>query len=144
MFEITIKGETLPEVAEGLRAALNQFADAPEKPAPTRSRKADKPAPEPEQQPMDEVDRELLEPAEPMPETAKGVVDAGTGKPIAKADEPIKMTFEDVKAAAAKLAAQDTPALAALLKKYDAGKLSEVPKGKLGDFASDVMEALDS
>jgi thiazole synthase ThiGH ThiG subunit len=77
-----------------------------------------------------------------MPEGAKTVVDAGTGQPLPKSSEAIKMTMEDVKVAAAKLAAKDTPALAKILKKYDASKLSEVDKAKLGDFAADVMEAL--
>ncbi len=52
------------------------------------------------------------------------------------------MTIDGVKAAAAKLAAKDTPALAKILKGFDAAKLSEVPKDRLGDFATEVMEAL--
>lgn len=88
------------------------------------------------------LEDEELEPARPMPETAKQIVDAGTGKPAGKADAPITMTFDDVKVAAAKLAAKDTPALAKILKKYDAANLSGVDKAQLGDFASDVMEAL--
>lgn len=52
------------------------------------------------------------------------------------------MTMDDVKAAAAKLAAKDTPKLKAILESYGAAKLSEVPKEKLGDFAGDVIEAL--
>ena len=52
------------------------------------------------------------------------------------------MTAADVRAAAAKLAAKDTPALAALLKTYNAPSLSAVPPESLGDFAGDVLEAL--
>lgn len=148
MFKITIEGDTLNDLASNVLTMAAQFqTTVPEGKSASKS-KAKAPA-----QPEPEVDDELTgddaldAPAEPMPEGADAIVDAGTGKPAgkpakAKADAPIQMTMDDVKVAAAKLAAKDTPALAKILKKYDASKLSEVPKEKLGDFAADVMEAL--
>lgn len=161
MFEITIKGETLEEFHANLQQLAAQFGGVPTR-QPVEDGKLDpqtlvktrkpkaaaQPAPEPEPEPTgddeEDGDADLLAPAEPLPETAKQVVDAGTGKPAAPAaaDAPVKMTIDDVRAAAAKLAAKDTAKLGELLKTYGAAKLSEVPKGKLADFASDVMEAL--
>lgn len=159
MFEITIKASSLSELGEMLQdaAALHSATAEPlsaPKPA-ARSRKAAtpvereptgdtvSPAPSEEQEvdTDDELQRELNEDVEPMPETAKAIVDAGTGQPAA-AEVNKKMTMEDVKVAAAKLAQKDTPKLAAILKAYGAAKISEVSKDKLGDFAADVLEAL--
>ena len=53
------------------------------------------------------------------------------------------MTFDDVKVAAAKLVAKDTPGFSKILEKYGAPSLSGVPKDKLGDFAADVLAALE-
>jgi hypothetical protein len=155
MFEITIKGETLEELAGNVNRMAAQFGttvpdggDAKPKgkraTAAGRQQSGAGAAPAPSEEPEDPSDAalmaELAEPVEPMPETAKAVVDAGTGAPAG--GETVKMTFDDVKAAAAKLAAKDTPKLAEILGTYGAGKISEVPKGKLGDFAADVMQAL--
>ena len=148
MFRITVEGETLQDLAGNLqRIALHfQTTAAEGTPAPKASRRRAAPT-APETEVMDDedlsqedaaIEADLQAEVEPMPETGKTIVDAGTGQPA----EPIKMTMDDVKTAAAELAAKDTPALAKLLKKYGAGKLSEVPKAKLGDFAADVMEAL--
>jgi hypothetical protein len=153
MFEITIKGETMSELASNIAQLKTQFqTTAPEVDPPARKPRAAKPkAEEPVEEETtianDDDDADLLAPAEPMPDTAKQVVDAGTGKPAdpvanAKTDAPVQMTLNDVKAAAAKLAAKDTPKLAAILKKYDAPNLSGVAKESLGDFAADIMEAL--
>lgn len=149
MFEVTIKGETLEELQGNLNRIIPMFGGVAAEPAPkatSRKKTAPQPQPEPEVEDaeIEDVEAALNEPVEPMPDTAKAIVDAGTGKPAApaKADAPIKMTFDDVKAAAAKLAAKDTPKLAAILKKYKAAKLSDVPGQDLGEFASDVMEAL--
>ena len=171
MFEVTIKGETLEELQDNLNRILLlrwggcEEAPAPKsKPAPAAKKKSvggatasPAPEPEPEEETVDiggdaeQADAELRaaiaadeRTVQPMPETAKVVVDAGTGKLADPVDAPIKMTVDDVKAAAAKLAAKDTPKLAELLKKYGAAKLSAVPGPKLGDFAADVMEALDA
>jgi hypothetical protein len=155
MFKITIEGATMAELAANVEQFTAELTGNGTSPAPKpRVRKAATPV-EPEQtgttastapseeQEDGDLQAELSAPVEPMPEAAKAIVDAGTGKPAAPAaDEPIKMTFEDVKVAAAKLAAKDTPKLGEILKSYGAGKLSEVPPAKLGDFASDVMEAL--
>lgn len=155
MFEVTIKGDSMSALASAVVALAGQFqttasyeADDAAREALQAKRTARKPKPEPQPEPEvadDEADW-TDEQVEPMPETAKAIVDAGTGKPApaakAEADAPIKMTFNDVKAAAAKLAAKDTPQLAAILKKYKAAKISEVPGPQLGEFASDVMEAL--
>ena len=154
MFEITIKGETLEDLHDKLEAlsfSLGSGADRRTTPAtkPVSKPKAKAPDPQPEPEVDDELTGEdaLDAPADPMPEGADAVVDAGTGQPLPKTkaegdDAPIKMTMDDVKTAAAKLAAKDTPKLAELLKKYGADKLSAVAKTKLGDFAADVMEAL--
>ena len=160
MFEVTIKGETLEELSGNVNRMAATFnagdarrtndADDAVREELQAKRTPRKKAPVPAE-PVDaeniddgDVEAALNEPVEPMPETAKAIVDAGTGKPAApaKSDAPIRMTFDDVKAAAAKLAAKDTPKLAAILKKYKAAKLSDVPGPDLGDFASDVMEAL--
>jgi hypothetical protein len=159
MFEITIKGATLSEIQDRLDAMQAVFGAAADRgrieqpdPKPARKSRPSKGEPQPEAEAPEQEEQlsaddaklqaELNEPAEPMPETAKAVVDAGTGQPAPKSDEPITMTMNDVKNAAAKLAAKDTPTLAKILKDYGAAKLSEVPKEKLGDFAADVMEAL--
>ena len=152
MFEVTIKGDSLSALATAVLSMAAQFqTTVPEaedaKPKATRAKKA-APAPEPEPEVNIDVEEENIDwtaegDIEPMPDTAKAIVDAGTGKPAAATPEtPIKMTFDDVKAAAAKLAAKDMAKLAALLKKHGGAKLSEVPPGNLGAFASDVMEAL--
>jgi hypothetical protein len=162
MFEITIKGDTLEELAGNMQRvamllrneSINAADDEAREELQTKRRKSrpSKGEPQPEAEAPEQEEQlsaddaklqaELNEPAEPMPETAKAVVDAGTGQPAPKSDEPITMTMNDVKNAAAKLAAKDTPTLAKILKDYGAAKLSEVPKEKLGDFAADVMEAL--
>lgn len=160
MFEITIKGETLDALWDNLAAIYGGVAQPV---ANQRSYEADDAArekmqakrkakenPGPKSQPDWDPEEDETAPPEPMPEGAGAVVDAGTGKVVEKplnkpADEPVKqMTLDDVKAAASKLVAKDVTALTAILKKYDATKLSEVPKGKLGDFAGDVMEALET
>jgi hypothetical protein len=143
MFEITIKGETLEELAGNVSRMAAQFSttvpdggDAKPKgkraTAAGRQQSGAGAAPAPSEEPEDPSDAalmaELAEPVEPMPETAKAVVDAGTGAPAG--------------GETAKLAAKDTPKLAEILGTYGAGKISEVPKGKLGDFAADVMQAL--
>lgn len=104
---------------------------------------------------------EAEEPAKPTPRTRKPkvddvaaspapkpvAVDAGTGKPLV-ADPPTAdgedtvMTFDEVKAKATLLAATDSVKLAAILQEFGAGKLSEVPEDKLGEFAGQVLEAL--
>jgi hypothetical protein len=163
MFEITIKGATLSQIQDRLDAMQGVFGAAADRgrieqpdPKPARKSRPSKGEPQPEAEAPEQEEQlsaedtklqaELNEPAEPMPETAKAVVDAGTGQPVGAtstdSDEPIQMTMDDVKNAAAKLAAKDTPTLAKILKDYGAAKLSEVPKEKLGDFAADVMEAL--
>lgn len=135
MFKITIEGGSLDELWGNLSALAMQMAG--EEPAPVA--KPTKPAKKVEEYKPDAAD---VEEPDPMPETAKAVVDAGTGQPVV-AEEPTKqMTVDDVRSAAAKLAAADSPKLAAILKAHGAVKLSEVPNDKLGDFASDVMEAL--
>lgn len=147
MFEITIKGATMDELAAVLAGAAAQF-NTPAMPTPkARKAKATAPAPEPEPEveqaeATDDVDAELLEEVPPAPATANQVVDAGTGKPSPETGAPIQMTMDDVKVAAAKLVAKDTPGFEKILKKYGAAKLSDVPKDKIGDFAADVMEAL--
>lgn len=154
MFEITIKGDTLSELATNMLSMAKQFqTTVPEEPTatPKSRRKGREIAEEIRPEIADDDDTGLTgedaldAPVKPMPDTAKQVVDAGTGKPAGKGaadDAPITMTFDDVKVAAAKLAAKDTPALAKILKKYGAANLSGVDKAKLGDFAADVMEAL--
>lgn len=154
MFEITIKGETPKALLFNLEAAFKTFMLGEEGATtkPVGKSKAKAPDPQPEPEVDDELTGEdaLDAPAEPMPEGADAIVDAGTGQPVAKKaakaktedDAPIQMTFDDVKVAAAKLAAKDTPALAKILAKYDAPNLSGVDKAQLGDFAADVMEAL--
>ncbi len=143
MFEITIKGETMEQLANNVVLMALPFSSAVlrQKPAPTGKPVASQPEVTATVEDA-ELERELNEPAPPMPATGAQVVDAGTGKPAVTDDEPIKMTIEGVKAAAAKLAGKDTPALAKILKGYDASKLSEVPKDRLADFATEVMEAL--
>jgi hypothetical protein len=152
MFKITIEGDSLNELLANLEAATKTLllGDAAPKsrgreaattPPPADASDDAAPSLTADDEPLTGEDA-LDAPAEPMPEGAKTVVDAGTGQPLPKSSEAIKMTMEDVKVAAAKLAAKDTPALAKILKKYDASKLSEVDKAKLGDFAADVMEAL--
>lgn len=186
MFEVTIKGATMAELASSviaLAAGMGAVQDrivndadntareelqaqrsaAPKsKPARAAGKKSDggatvSDAPEQEEEvdiggDVAQADAELRaaiaadeRTVQPMPDTAKVLVDAGTGKvaePIVEPDAPVRMTMDDVKAAAAKLAAKDTPKLASLLKKYKAGKLSEVKGSDMGDFAADVMEAL--
>lgn len=152
MFEITIKGSTITELAGNLQILAAHYATAETGGTVTKTRpaKAEPRAladPKPAPVPADDFDPDKEDsPPQPMPETARAVVDAGTGQPVAApapAEELVKqMTFDDVKAAAAKLAAKDTPTLAGILKKYGAAKLSEVSKDKLGDFAGDVLEAL--
>ena len=151
MFKITIEGETLEELASNVLHMAGQFQTTGV--APVAKLKAHKPAkpsiapavddgPIPEETDA-ELEAELNAPVEPMPETAKAIVDAGTGKPAAPAKEPVvQMTFDDVKKSTAKLVAKNMPKAAELLKKYGAAKISDVPKDKLGDFAADVMEAL--
>lgn len=150
MFEITIKGDTLSALASNALAIAAQFqTTAPRNPATdvggeehreTKPRKA-KAEPVSTTAEDEKLAAELAAPVGPMPDTAKAIVDAGTGQPIAPV-EVKQMTIDDVRAAAAKLAAKDTPKLSELLNKYGAAKLSEVPNAKLGDFAGDVMEAL--
>lgn len=146
MFKITIEGATLQELMANVNA-MAAGADMPVTESKPKPRKAASPAPEPD--PVEAaishedaaVLAELNAEVEPAPETANSVVDAGTGKPLV-ADAPVQMTKADVKAAAVKLAGKDTPALAAILKKYDAPNLSGVSDENLGDFAADVMAAL--
>ena len=166
MFEITIKGETLTILAGNLQHMAEQFSRTPSgsaiERALTKTRKAMVSAPNPEPAPDPKVEPELPfikeytaadeedTPPEPMPVGATAVVDAGTGQPVSQIItaefvdvEPVKqMTMTDVKVAAAKLAAKDTPKLASILKKYNAAKLSEVAPDALGDFAGEVMDAL--
>jgi hypothetical protein len=158
MFKITIEGETLQELQDGLITMLQavgkessyQADDAArekmqaERKAKPKAKATPAPQPEPEAEETDaELQAELNEPVEPMPETANAVVDAGTGKPAGKkAEAPIQMTMDDVKTAAAKLVAKDQARLVEILQKYKAANLSAVPKDKLGDFAADIMEAL--
>ena len=151
MFSITIQGDTLEELANGLREMYHQFqtTGAPQE---TKSRKAAKAAPVTTKEYVAEVvqpdpedaalEAELNAPVPPAPATSKGIVDAGTGRPIPVGDAPIQMNMDQVRTAAAKLAAKDSPTLATILKKYGAAKLSEVPKESVGDFAADVMEQL--
>jgi hypothetical protein len=147
MFKITIEGETLSDLASNVLTMAAQFqttAPEEEKPAKRKAKAKATPAPAPEGEDEDlgaDLEAELNAPVEPMPATGAGIVDGGTGQPIPKGDT-IQMTFDDVKVAAAKLAAKDTPALGKILKKYGAANLSGVAKDKLGDFAADVMEAL--
>jgi hypothetical protein len=160
MFELTITGETAEQLARNLMSMAADFRpsvierdaeDAMPRPKPKATKSKAVPTPEPEQEEEVNIDAVQADAelkaaiaadertVQPMPETAKGTVDAGTGQP---ADAPIKMTMDDVKAAAAKLAAKDTPKLAEILKKYKAGKLSEVKGADMGDFAADVMAEL--
>jgi len=153
MFKITIEGATMEQVTAQIASlyAMSQQAQVlTETPAPKTTMRKPPKAIEPEPitaadiapTQSDAVDAELLEVLEPAPNTANTVVDAGTGKPVAK-PEPVKqMTFDDVKVAAAKLAQQDTPALKALIEKYGGTNLSSIPKEKLGDFAADVLAAV--
>ena len=155
MFEITIKGETEDELFSNLADLAARLA-GPHQPLRSRKATAKAEAPDPKVEPelpfikeytaADEEDT----PPEPMPVGATAVVDAGTGQPVSQIItaefvdvEPVKqMTMTDVKVAAAKLAAKDTPKLASILKKYNAAKLSEVAPDALGDFAGEVMDAL--
>jgi hypothetical protein len=153
MFEITITAPTMQELAVSIAQLAATYGDQPFAAAVPASKSKTKPkvAPAPEQEEEVNIDAASADAelraaiaadertVQPMPETAKGTVDAGTGQP---ADAPIKMTMDDVKAAAAKLAAKDTPKLAEILKKYKAGKLSEVKGADMGDFAADVMAEL--
>lgn len=146
MFEITVKGDTLEELHSRLEElSFSLAAGEDRRPAPALkpvAKRGKAPAKTEEPEPEDAaLKAELNEPAPPAPATASQVVDAGTGKPI-PTDAPVQMTFADVKTAAARLAAKDTPKLAEILGKYSAQKLSDVPKEQLGDFAADVMEAL--
>ena len=171
MFEITIKGETLGELGKNMLDMARLYkaydiyqADDAAREEMQAERKGKTPpktpakseAPDPKVEPelpfikeytaADEEDT----PPEPMPVGATAVVDAGTGQPVSQIItaefvdvEPVKqMTMTDVKVAAAKLAAKDTPKLASILKKYNAAKLSEVAPDALGDFAGEVMDAL--
>jgi hypothetical protein len=157
MFEITITAPTMQELAVSIAQLAATYGDQPFAAAVPASKSKTKPkvAPAPEQEEEVNIDAASADAelraaiaadertVQPMPDTAKGLVDAGTGKvadPVK--DEPIKMTMDDVKAAAAKLAAKDTPKLAEILKKYKAGKLSEVKGTDMGDFAADVMAEL--
>lgn len=147
MFQITVKGDSLQDLAANLTTMVAQFqTTVPEGERRAITKRATpkaKPIPtDDEPVAQDEVDRELLEEVPPAPATANAVVDAGTGQPVAAAAETKQMTIEDVRKAAGQLAAKDTPALKALLEKYGAPNLSGVPNEKLGDFASDVLEAL--
>lgn len=148
MFKITIEADTPGELALNLQKMLDEFAGSAAEPAPRKPRgtktqpKVEEHEAETETPSTDEVDKELLEEVPPAPNTAKQVVDAGTGKPAPASDAPIQMTFNDVKAAAAKLASKDTPKLKEIIEKHGGTKLSDVPKENLGDFATDVMEAL--
>ena len=146
MFEITIKGETEDELFSNLADLAARLAGPHQ---PLRSRKAPAKAEAPAEKEYTAADEEDS-PPQPMPAGANAVVDAGTGQPVAEIitaefveAEPVKqMTMTDVKVAAAKLAATDTPKLASILKKYNAAKLSEVAPDALGDFAGEVMDAL--
>ncbi|MDQ3023025.1 MAG: hypothetical protein M3R04_01375 [bacterium] len=142
MFEITVKGDSVQELILNLQCMATYSQGVPTAKPPTRKAKAVAPVPEPELVAADEVDRELLEEVPPQPNAASAVVDAGTGQIIAQPESPVQMTMDQVRTNAAKLAAKDSPTLAMILKKYGAGKLSEVNGEQLGDFASDVMEAL--
>lgn len=153
MFELTIKGDTLAELASNLLTMADQFqttvlqAEAPKSRRGKRTaqdlepQRPETPPVADEEEDDEELKRELNAPAEPMPETAKQVVDAGTGQP-APATTTVKMTKDDVKVAATRLAAKDATKLGEILKSYGATKLSEVADDKLADFASDVVEAL--
>lgn len=161
MIKITIEAANTAELATQLLSLAGQFGEtepvpdretsaAPKPTAARQSRKAATPAAETQaaSPPADEVDRELLEEVPPAPTAAGQVVDAGTGKPAAQqvveaeATEVKQMTMDDVRKAAAQLAAKDTDALKALLTKYGAPNLSGVPQDKLADFAGDVVAAL--
>lgn len=149
MFKITIEGETLEDLGTSLATMAAQFGTTVA--APTTKPKATKAkaAPQPEPEETDaELERELNAPVEPMPETAKAVVDAGTGQTasptaiVADEEPTVELTMADVRAKAGKLAATDTKKLAELLNKYGAAKLSEVSAENLPLFAADVLEAL--
>lgn len=158
MFTITIQGTTLEDFHANLQQLAAQFGGVPTTAPKSRVKKNASAPPtadasddvaqsptaqgEPEGVADAELAAELNAPVEPMPETAKAVVDAGTGKPAEQAAPVVQMTFDDVKAAAAKLAAANTPKLVELLKKYGAPNLSGVPGDKLADFASDVLAEL--
>ncbi len=148
MLRITVEGATLAELSGSLFLMASQFGMAAGEPAPKATPRKVGPVPLPSgdrpKPAADPVDRELLEEVPPQPNAVRGAVDAGTGQPIAAptGEAPVQMTMDQVRTNAAKLAAKDSPTLAAILKKYGAGKLSEVAGEQLGDFASDVMEAL--
>ncbi len=125
-----------PKARRGAGAAAKSSA-----PNPEAGSKSD--ATDVEELALDDVDRELLAPVPPAPAGANAIVDAGTGKP-AETAETVKMTFDDVKVAAAKLAAKDTPKLLEILTKFKAANLSGVPKDKLGEFAGLVMAELEA
>ena len=163
MFEITIKGETMSELGKNMLDAARLYkaydiyqADdaareemqAQRKAAARKQTTEPAKAEEPVVKEYTAADEEDV-PPEPMPVGATAVVDAGTGRPVEQVvgeiveDEPVKqMTMNDVKVAAVKLAAKDTPLLGKILKKYNAAKLSEVAPDALGDFAGEVMDAL--
>lgn len=154
MFKVSVEGETLEELSGNLNRVAAMFRSevinaeddaAREKLQKTRStgRKrmdTETPPGTADADPLGD-DGPDEEPAE-QPAGSKQVVDAGTGKPIATDDKPVKMTMDDVRAAAAKLAAKDSPKLAEILGNYGAAKLSEVPKAKLADFAGEVLAEL--
>lgn len=145
MFKITIEAVSMTQLATMALALANQFGDAPapaeNTPAEPTKPAARKPAAKKaEPVAVDETDRELLAAVEPAPATANSIVDAGTGQPAAA--QPTQMTIEDVKVAATKLAGVDMPTLSQLITKHGGDKLSTIPPQNLGDFASDVLEAL--
>lgn len=175
MYKLTVQGETLSALGAALAAAAAQFsaiavqedsaqtqskpaargkgkgketaADLePQRPAPTNIEELKEQIAEDESAEDRQVLADLKAPADPMPATAKTVVDAGTGQPApAATDETpvVKMTPAEVKSMAARLVAKDTAKLGEILTKYGATKISEVKPEQLGDFASDVIEALE-
>lgn len=146
---ITITDPTPEQIAALFGAATGtpvwaglteEVAEAP-KPKATR-KKAEAPV-DPEDAALQaELAADVAE-AAPEPAGAKAVVDAGTGKPLVASTEPVAMTMDEVRSAATRLAQQDAAKLKAILAEFGAGKLSEVPADNLGDFAGQVLSALN-
>lgn len=127
-----------------LLAATTWVEPAADKPKATRAKpaaKAETMSPEDA-----ELAREIaadIAQAEPEPEGARQIVDAGTGQPVAKAAAgEVTLTMDEVRANATRLAQADSGQLKAILGEFGAAKLSEVAPDALPDFAARVLAAL--
>ena len=133
-------GVTMP--AFGPVTTIPKDAD-PDKPKATRAKST------PKAETMSPEDAELareiaadIAQAEPEPEGARQIVDAGTGQPVAQTPAEVTLTMDEVRANATRLAQADSGQLKAILGEFGAAKLSEVVHDNLPDFAARVLAAL--